>query len=456
MSGPSRERQHPPLFLNPRYKVAVQDGVPVLDGPDGPPAHRLALGSAVALELVGGLGGAEDALCAWPAFLGDGAAWIDHAIDRFWSYLDGAAPRPIRFDWLEQIDTSQTTTPSGRQADAAPHALVWLTTLGCNRACPYCFYDVLPWTAGHPADATWSKEAVLRTLDEMKLIGASHLYLTGGEPLLRPDVLDVMEHASDRRVRSHITTRLRIDRSTAARLAAMELGSFTYSLDAGTHKLADALCGCRGFFEEACTSLDHLASAGVPVTVNAVATRPNMGHFDDLAWLLCDLGIPRLEISPYVPPVTERMAAAALVPEGGETALMVEIAELAGNYEGQIDISLGASGAIPAETATGRQNVCEVGFSELHVLPDGKVTRCRYLPRELSLVVGSLETQTICEIWEGFALRSLNAPARSDYAGTSCESCGGFGACNTRGRCYVSAIAKSGTLFAPDQFCVSS
>jgi len=218
--------------------------------------------------------------------------------------------------------------------------------------------------------------------------------------------------------------------------------------------VADALSGQKGFFQEACRSLSNLVSAGVPVTVNAVAVRPICGDFENLAELLCKLGVTKLEVSPYVPPVTERKAAASLLVPEDEHDLQREVETLSQKYKNEIEIKLGASGAIPSATEGCRDNICEVGFTELHVLPDGQATRCRYLPREKTLMLGSLETQSIREIWEGQKLRALNQPSNKIYENTACKTCSEFAGCNARGRCYVSAMARSKSLFAPDQFCV--
>jgi len=449
---PAQQHLH---FLNSDCRIVVDDGMPWLETGGTGPAHKLALGTAIALELLADLGSRDAAIGNWPDHLGEGTRWVDLAIDRFWSFLSDKAGKPADFQWLECVDLEASKRHESRDVDAAPHALVWLTTLECNRACPFCFYDVKPWKNGNPRDAVWSYKAILRTLNEMQQIGTSHLYVTGGEPFLRADLMSILSAATDRRVRPHVATRINVDAKRAAELARIVWGSFTYSLDAGTQRQADALAGRKGFFEEAKHSLKNLCDAGVPVVVNAVATRANTGRFDALAELLCEVGVPRLEISPYVPPVTERRAASALVPTDDQTDLAEEVAILSDRYLGELEIAVGASGSVPETTGQGNQNVCEVGFTELHILPDGRATRCRYLPREPGLIVGNLEHQSLMDIWTGMSLARLNHPTRETYGQTNCESCGGFSACNTRGRCFVSALATNKTLFAPDQFCVA-
>jgi MoaA/NifB/PqqE/SkfB family radical SAM enzyme len=87
------------------------------------------------------------------------------------------------------------------------------------------------------------------------------------------------------------------------------------------------------------------------------------------------------------------------------------------------------------------------------MLPDGRATRCRYLPDRDDLVIGSLADQSIVEVWDGARLRELNGPPRDRYAATACHGCGGFDGCHARGRCYFTALAATGRLHAPDAFC---
>jgi radical SAM protein with 4Fe4S-binding SPASM domain len=105
------------------------------------------------------------------------------------------------------------------------------------------------------------------------------------------------------------------------------------------------------------------------------------------------------------------------------------------------------------EVRCGQYSVCEVGVRALDVLPDGSVTRCRYLPGRRELIAGSLLTSTLLEIWNGAVLARLTRPAREAYEDQPCRDCEGFEGCHSRGRCYVSSLMASGALYAPDSFC---
>jgi pyrroloquinoline quinone biosynthesis protein E len=386
----------------------------------------------------------------------DSAALFDHVLHRFRPFLGSTeetrgaevAEIPVELGWLHNPPAL------GRRSAraAAPEAVTWLVTLGCNRRCPYCFYDVFHHQAGidqNPADATLASERALEMVREMGRIGAADLYLTGGEPLLRTDLVDIIAAATANRVRTHLVTKYLIDESLAARLAAAGVHHVTVSLDDARSRIAAGLAGAKGYLEEAQVTLRNLRAAGVAVDVNCVVTSLNQDGLDGLARLLVELGIGKLSLGTYSAP-SWRRSAQRLVPAGPATAS--EVRRLALQFAGDLVVESSGS-AVPEERPCGNDQVCDVGFTALDVLPDGSVTRCRYLPDHPALIVGNLNESSLLEIWRSKALGALTDPQTASYEGTACHGCQGFNACNSRGRCYYTAWAESSRVHAPDAFC---
>jgi len=290
-------------------------------------------------------------------------------------------------------------------------------------------------------------------VEEMAAIGAADLYLTGGEPLLRHDLLKIIAAASRRRVRVRVVTKYPVTQEFARELAAAGLFAATVSLDDARPHVAAALAGAPGYLGEAQEAIRAFVSAGIPLKVNAVVSRVNQEHLGELAETLIGWGVPELAVSPYVTPQPVRRNALALAPPGETFGQHVE--RLKERYGERLRIETGGS-TIPeagAERGCGRHVDCDVGIDALDVLPDGRVSRCRYLPHASELVVGDLTKQSIMDVWNGTTLRGFASPARAEYGDTACGTCGGFDACNSRGRCYFTALSGNGRLHAPDAFC---
>jgi pyrroloquinoline quinone biosynthesis protein E len=329
-------------------------------------------------------------------------------------------------------------------------------TLGCHRRCPYCFYDVKHHPAGAPdapPDATFPLARAVAMVREMGRIGAPDLYLTGGEPLLRPDLHEVIAEATAARVRTHVVTKYPVDVALATRLGHAGLTHATVSLDDARAAVAGILAGARDHLGEATASIGRLRDAGVRVDVNCVVTALNEEDLPDLAELLIRLGAERLTLGQLSPPTMPRLGVIRLQPQG--ESLGERIRSLRERFAGRLAIDTSSSGISDGTQGRtcGTEIVCDVGMTALDVLPDGRVTRCRYLPHVDALVVGSLQRQTLLEIWNGAALHRFSEPSRDAYAGSGCSDCDNFGGCNARGRCFFTALQSSNRLHAPDAFC---
>jgi radical SAM protein with 4Fe4S-binding SPASM domain len=446
----------PHLFLNPSVYFGVDHGVPVLRQGAHGITHKLQLGEAIALTFLNASGQRDEAAVLCSAEIVNGERWVDRVIDRYWSYFGGTSGESPDFGWLKQTNFDALEDDNAGRKRVAPQSLVWLVTLGCNRKCPYCYYKVFPHAINErhdPLDATFPKAAILGVLAEMRDIGASNLYLTGGEPLLRSDIIEILNEARLKRIRTHLSTKYPIDQSLAHQLKAAGVQSITYSLDAGERRIADGLAGNKGFFDQAVSALKAMLRVGLDPEVNTVITRLNVNKLDELAHLLVEIGVRRLAVSLFIQPPRNPSGVTNLFPIQDDDEVAALIGDLQLRWEGKLEIRLGDSAKNQGQTVDQNQPVCEVGYTELHLLPDGQATRCRYLPNETGLHLGSLKDLNIMEIWHGSKLNDLNSPSYKIYEGTECSSCDLFNSCNRRGRCFVSALQKTGSLTAPDVFC---
>ena len=446
------------LFLQPDVCLQIRhDGVE-LYRKDVPVFHTLGIGEAFALSWLAASGDYETAAEACAECLPDGEEFVKRVVDRYWTYLGDGPARPIDLAWLEQATKTRPKFAilpmSNVKQEAAPACITWLVTLGCNRKCPYCFFNVYHFAADSPVgppDATFPLKDAVSMVHQMAQIGAADLYLTGGEPFLRQDLSEVIEEATRARVRTHAVTKYLVSPSLAKRIATAGITSVTVSIDDSRPKEAAALAGSPGYLAEATQTVRNLLEAGVNTDVNTVATKVNINQLDQLALFLADLNVKHLKISPFHSPYPIRLSAEKLVTT---VRLEDQIADLQLKYQGRgLEIEMGGEQDPMSNVRCGSKIVCEIGTRALDVLPDGSASRCHYLPGVSELTVGSLRTQTILEIWNGPHLRALSKPERESFAGTACEPCDNHQACNSRGRCYVSALQSTGQLHAPDAFC---
>lgn len=445
------------LFLRQGVALELSAAGPTLSRRDSPVLHRLELREAIALLLFGQFGATEPVVAHLAALSDSEAArsCVASVLSRWRCYLGEGRPRPIETDWFDS-PPSASIAEFRRSRESAPAAISWVVTLTCNRRCPYCYYKVLPWNGGTdqgPADATLTWCDVARMIDEMGAIGTSALYLTGGEPLLRPDLPRVIERAAFRGIRVFLNTKFAIDRDLAQALLSGGMCEVSYSLDAADAKVADALAGQKGYLKEAIAAISVLLEVGMPMRVNAVATSPSAARLRDLARLCLSLGVPELTISPYMEPSFARSAHSKLTRQGPPLSEIV--AGLQDELGYGIKLTMGSAEAAASKERLDCSNrlLCEVGIRALDVLPDGRVTRCRYAPNDEGLIVGDLRSQSLMDIWNGTPLLDLTYPKARQFGDTACSSCGALERCNTRGRCVLGAKLSHGRHHAPDVAC---
>ncbi len=195
---------------------------------------------------------------------------------------------------------------------AAPfHELrsVWIQVTGtlCNLACRHCFNASgprAPWLAPLESDV------VRRAIGEAVALGARELYFTGGEPLLHPDILDLVAEALAVAPATVLTNGTLIDDTLADRLAALAAASpysleVRVSLDGDTPEANDAIRGL-GSFAFALAAVRRLDERGLPPIVTATDLEPATSGptlYERLRARLLAAGVsrPRLKILPALP-----------------------------------------------------------------------------------------------------------------------------------------------------------
>ena len=445
------------LYLQPDVALQIREGNVRLERNGVDVSHVLGVAEAVALACLATTGDQIAAAAICDEVFPGASDWVARVVNRYWTYLGDGPPRDLNFIWLKEVCRLQPTFPllpqSPIRQEAAPVAITWMVTLGCNRRCPYCFFNVYPASASAPTDppdATFPASDVVRMLHEMARIGTADLYLTGGEPLLRRDLTDLIHEASRARIRTHLSTKFAVDRELATRLAEARLSFVSVSLDDARPAFAAAMAGARGYLTEATETLQNLLDVGLDLEVNAVVTKINVNFIEGLAAFLTDRGVKRLRLSPFHAPYPRRETAERWAVAFDHSQV---VAELAPKFaDRNLEISAGNGGTWTASEPCGSA-VCEIGTSALDVMPDGSVSRCHYLATTPEMRVGSLRTSSLLDIWKGPRLSALTRPPRSVFSGSACSTCNGHDACNSRGRCYLSALTEQARLHAPDAYC---
>ena len=168
--------------------------------------------------------------------------------------------------------------------------VVWNCTRRCNLACRHCY--------SQSADRQYAGELAtaegMALLEDLAAFGAPVVLFSGGEPLLREDLFELIRRARELSLRAVISTNgTLIDERAAGRFAELGLSYVGISLD-GMEATNDKFRGQQGAFARAIQAIRHCRKAGVKVGLRFTINRYNLADVADIFKLLADEDIPRV------------------------------------------------------------------------------------------------------------------------------------------------------------------
>jgi radical SAM protein with 4Fe4S-binding SPASM domain len=263
-------------------------------------------------------------------------------------------------------------------------------------------------------------------IDQCVALGATSFVILGGDPLLRDDLLEIVDFITgvhERKVRIFFN-RL-ITAESAAEMARVGRGLYRplVSLD-GPEEVNDAL-RAPGNFRDVLRSIANLVAAGLDPVVNTVLLAPVLPGLSNMARTLRAEGVTRLHlILPHQRGgLSDRRD---LVPSGAEMAAAVR--ELSG-AAAEIGLLVDNAAALKRRLRA-PQDFCTCGCADLAIDPCGRVHACTITCGDPAFVAGDLRAQDLETIWRSSpALRLLrNAHARDRAECAACpvvDTCGG-------------------------------
>lgn len=163
-----------------------------------------------------------------------------------------------------------------RDLSHAPINVYWEMTRACSLACRHCRASALP----QPDPAELDTEQAFALVDQVRRLG-SMLILTGGDPLERPDLFEIIAYARALHVPVAVTpaTTPKLTEQLVAQLKEAGVAALGLSLDGSTPERHDAFRAVPGTFECAMRALEWAKGARLPVQVNTTVSRQTL---DDL------------------------------------------------------------------------------------------------------------------------------------------------------------------------------
>ena len=171
-------------------------------------------------------------------------------------------------------------------ADGTPACklIAWEVTRSCNLACKHCRAEAHLEPYEGELDTTEAK-ALIDTFPE---VGNPIIIFTGGDPMMRQDVYELMRYATDKGLRCVMSPNgTLITPETAAKMVAAGVQRCSISIDGPDAASHDDFRGVPGAFDASMRGIGYLKDAGIPFQINTTVTRANLGSFKQI-FELCD------------------------------------------------------------------------------------------------------------------------------------------------------------------------
>jgi AdoMet-dependent heme synthase len=355
----------------------------------------------------------------------------------------------------------------------------WETTKACNLSCRHC--RAVPQTSLGPNELSTGQ--ALDLIDQIAEVSRPVLVLSGGDPLLRPDIFDIGAHGVKSGFRMALATNgTLIDREVAGRISDTGFSRVAVSLDGASAVTHDYFRNLPGSYARALEGIRALRGAGVSVQINSTVAKHNVAELPLMLRLALDLGADALHLFMLVPvgcgleiastdmlPADEYERVLRWFDHESKSCPIDLKATCAPHYyriraqrisedrkRGDLTSTFIAPGtrakAAPVLLDGGHHGQhlsamtrgCLAGTSVCFISNVGTVYPCGYLP----VVAGDTRTERFRDIWHGSEVfRQLRDP---DVLEGKCGECRYKSIC---AGCRARAYAATGSFLAEEPFC---
>ena len=340
--------------------------------------------------------------------------------------------------------------------------VAWEITRKCNLFCAHCRASA----TSNSYDGELSTEECFHLIDEVLEAGRPIIILTGGEPLIRQDVLSIAKYAVNKGLRVAIGSNgTLITEDMAAKLKDIPISRVGISLDFPVAKLQDDFRGQTSAFEAAMIGIANAHKAGIEVQINSTITKLNVSYLDELLALALKVGA--ISFHPFMLVPTGRgkgLESVELSPQEYEKTLnwiydkQLELGDRmffkptdAPHYLRVINQRQGTLPADKTKPTAGHNPVnsitrgCLAGIGFCFISHQGKMKGCGYLDVE----AGDIRKESFSQVWSDSPL-FRNLRDLSNIKG-KCGACEYKKVC---GGCRARAYEATGDYLETEPYCI--
>ncbi len=339
-----------------------------------------------------------------------------------------------------------------------PKWIAWETTQRCNLSCVHCRCS----SDMEASEGDFTTEEAFKVIDDICEVSKPVLVLSGGEPLIRPDIFEIANYGTKKGLRMCMATNgALVTDEICEKMKEADIKMVSLSLDGPTAEVHDDFRQCEGAFEGVIRAAELFNKHGQKFLINSSFTKRNQPHIADTFKLAKKLGATAWYMFMIVPTGRGEDIMSELITKEDYEELLKWHYEV---EKGEEDILMRPTCAphyyrvVPQMAkadgekfqrrsltfSTGGGKGCIAGQSICLIDCFGDVKPCSYFP----MSAGNVKTEKFKDIWFNSTLLHDMRDFKS-YKG----KCGVCEYINVCGGCRARAYAVTGDYMDPEPFC---
>ena len=280
--------------------------------------------------------------------------------------------------------------------------LFWECTLSCNAACKHCGSSAEKKKYEGELSTEEIKKAFKQIANDMD---AKKIWInvTGGEPLVRKDLCEVMEYATNELgFRWGMTSNgLLLDKDMLEKLKKANMESVSISID-GIGKTHDEFRGVEGAYEKTIRNIKNMVDSNyfMITEVTTVFHKKNIDQLEELYEVISELGVDVWRLIP-MDPIGRAKENSEYLLNGDEVKRILEF--IISKKRSKLKLEYGCPGylGVKYEGKVGRAYFyCRTGISVAIILYNGDLYVCPNVPRIKKLIQGNIRKDNFKDVWD--------------------------------------------------------
>lgn len=340
-----------------------------------------------------------------------------------------------------------------------PKWIAWETTRRCNLSCVHCRSSSEMAVKDHP---DFSLGQAKNILDQIADYCNPVMVLSGGEPLLRPDIFDIAQYGTDKGLRMCLATNgTLVTQETCKSIKEADIKMVSLSLDGASAEVHDDFRSQKGAFDGTMEAIRLFNENNIPFLINSSFTTRNREEIKEIYPLVKKLGAKAWYMFMIVPTGRGEDIMEELIPqeqydeildwhyemEKQENELLMR-PTCAPHYYRLVMQKAKEEGESfkrrSLQFSTGGSKGCLAGQLICLIDVDGEVLPCSYFPKS----AGNINKTSFKKIWEESELFTK----LRDFKGYK-DNCGSCEYVNICGGCRARAYAMTGDYLGQEPFC---